>query len=113
MRNFVQEGDALSLLAPYALAAGDGALVGSLFVVAKTAAANGAAFEGVPEGVFTLTKETHASTQAWTPGLKLYWDNTNKRVTITATSNTLIGCAIAAVASTVATGNVYLDGVIR
>ncbi|MCB1470839.1 MAG: DUF2190 family protein, partial [Rhizobiaceae bacterium] len=36
--------------------------------------------------------------QAWTAGAKIYWDDTNKRTTNVATSNTLIGVATEAVA---------------
>ncbi len=46
-------------------------------------------------GVFDLTK---VGSQAWTVGAKVYWDDTNKRTTSVATSNTLIGVATEAVA---------------
>ena len=42
MKNFIQEGKSLTLVAPYALTSGQGALIGSLFGVANGAAANGA-----------------------------------------------------------------------
>lgn len=96
MRNYGQKGEVLTLTAPYAVASGGGALVGALFVVATNAAANGARFEGATVGVFTLPK-TGANTFA--EGAKCYWDNSAKSVTSTATSNTLIGVATAAVAS--------------
>ena len=110
MRTFIQPGDTLSLLAPHVLTAGAGALVGSLFVVAKAAAASGAAFEGATSGVFTLAKATG---EAWTVGVRLYWDNTNKRLTTTVGSNTLVGCATAAAISGATTGNAYIDGAVR
>lgn len=44
-------------------------------------------------------------TTALNPGDKVYWDNTNKRFTATATSNTLCGYALEAMlAADVATG---------
>lgn len=106
MRNFVQPGDQLSVAAPYAVATGGGLLVGSLFGVAKGPAANGATVVIMTEGVFDLPKATGAVTQ----GAKLYWDNTNKVVTTTATSNTLIGVATQAAASGDATARVLVTG---
>lgn len=110
MKNYVQEGDALTVTAPAAVSSGDGVLVGSLFGVAQAAAASGADVEIVREGVFTLTT---LSTDTPTQGAKAYWDNTNKRLTTTATSNTLVGAFALAKASGVTVGTVVLDGVIR
>ena len=84
MRNFVQPGDTLTLIAPYAVASGAGLLVGSLFGVAKHDAAIGAPVETKRTGVIDLAKATG---EAWTQGAKLYWDNTNKRLTTTAGGN--------------------------
>ena len=47
-------------------------------------------------GVFDLTK---VGSQAWAVGEKIYWDDTAKEATKTATSNTLIGVTIEAVGS--------------
>lgn len=96
MKNYVQDGENVTLAAPYAVTSGQGALVGSLFGVASTTLANGESGEFVTEGVFDLTK---AGSQAWTVGAKIYWDNTAKNCTTTPTSNTLIGVALAAVGS--------------
>lgn len=51
------------------------------------------------------TKETG---QAWTPGDKVYWDDTNKRLTKTATANTLCGYAAEEAASADTTGKFKL-----
>lgn len=110
MKNFVQEGEKLTFTAPYAVNSGDGFLVGSIFAVASTTAANGATVEGMVEGVFDLTT---LSTDTPSAGTKAYWDNTNKRVTTTLTSNTLIGVFTQAKASGVTIGRVYIDGCIR
>lgn len=96
MKNYVQPGNVVTLTAPYALTSGKGFLVGSLFAVATTDADNGATVEGVTTGVFDLVK---VGSQAWTQGVAVYWDNTNKYCTTTATDNTLIGHAIVAVGS--------------
>lgn len=109
MKNYVQPGDVISVAAPYDVASGAGALVGTLFGVAQAAAANGAAVELVTRGVFDLAK---AGSQAWTVGAAIYWDNTNKVCTTTSSGNTLIGKAVAAVANGAGDtiGRVRLDG---
>ena len=104
--NYVQPGDTITLVAPYQVASGAGLLVGSIFGVALAAAANGAAVEARRVGVFDLDKASGAVTQ----GQKIYWDNTNKVVTTTSTSNTLIGAATQAAASGDATARVLLTG---
>ncbi len=110
MKNFIQPGDTLSLLAPYDVASGAGFLVGFIFAVASSAALSGAAVEGVREGVFELTA---LSTDTAAIGAKLYWDNTNKRLTTTSASNTLVGVATVAKTSGQTTATVLLDGAIR
>lgn len=110
MNNFVQPGDNLTVPAPYAVASGGGMLVGALFGVAQGAADSGADIVMVRKGVFALAK---VSAQAWTLGAKIYWDDSAKNCTTTASGNTLIGSAAAAAANPSATGNVLLDGAIR
>lgn len=109
MKNYIQEGDSLVLTAPYARNAGQGALIGALFAVALSDIANAATGVFTTQGVFELDK---AGSQAWAEGVKVYWDNTNKVVTTTATSNTLIGCAVAAADSAATTGIVRLNGTV-
>ena len=110
MKTFIQPGENVTLAAPYDVTAGGGALVGSIFGIAQEDALSGADVVLVRRGVFTLAK---TSAQAWTVGAKLYWDDTNKVATTTATANTLIGAARAAAANPSATGEVLLDGAIR
>ena len=95
MKNYVQPGNTITLTAPYAVTSGDGLLVGSIFGVASGGAAQNDPIETALTGVFDLTK---VGSQAWTVGAKVYWDDTNKRTTSVATSNTLIGVATEAVA---------------
>ncbi|MEQ8639396.1 MAG: DUF2190 family protein [Alphaproteobacteria bacterium] len=95
MKNYVQPGNTITLSAPYDVASGDGLLVGSVFGVAAGDAASGATVETALIGVFDLKK---VASQAWSAGDKVYWDNTNKEATKTATANTLIGVATEAVA---------------
>ena len=96
MKTYVQPGNTITLTAPYAVASGEGLLVGSIFGVASGTAALGETVETALVGVFDLTK---IGSQAWAAGVKVYWDNTNKRCTTVATDNTLVGVAVEAVAS--------------
>ncbi|MAY85575.1 MAG: hypothetical protein CML02_02455 [Pseudooceanicola sp.] len=110
MKNAIQNGEVLTLPAPYDRMSGEGALIGTIFGVAQADVVQDARGAFVRRGVFTLAK---TSAQAWTVGAKLYWDDTNKVCTTTASGNTLIGAAVAAAANPSATGDVLLDGTIR
>lgn len=82
-RSFIQPGDVLSLVAPTGgVTAGTGVLIGSQFVIPRTTAAQTVAFDGDVEGVHSHAK---AASQAWTAGLVVYWDDTNKVFSSTAT----------------------------
>lgn len=106
MKNFVQVGDTLTFTAPAGgVVSGDAYLIGALLVVAVASADAGEPFEGKVSGVFTLPKATGS---AWTEGAKLYWNDTSRYVTVTATDNTFIGYAAAAAASAATVGNVLL-----
>lgn len=101
MRNFVQPGEMLDLVAPSGgVTSGVGVKIGAIFAVAAVTAAEGETFAGAVKGVFDLAAETHASTQAMSAGDSAYWDNTNKRITKTATGNTIVGVVVADKAST-------------
>lgn len=105
-KNFIQEGDVLELTAPYARNSGQGALIGALFGVAQCNVDNGGRASFATCGVWELDKN---SAEAWTEGQKIYWDNTNKRCTVTVGSNTLIGCASEVAANPSAVGRVRLN----
>lgn len=100
MKLFVRPGDAIPLVLPYSVTAGQGVLVGALFGVAATDGASGATIECVVEGVIDITKEPSLVV---TQGARLYWDNTNRRLTTTATGNFHVGIATAAAAGADAT----------
>ena len=110
MKNYVQDGEVLELIAPYAVGSGDGALVGSIFGVAVNAYANGVAGVFRREGVCTVTA---LSTDVITQGTKVYWDNAAKRMTGILTGNTLVGAATVAKANGETTVTVLLDGAVR
>lgn len=108
--NYIQPGDVLTLAAPYAVASGAGMLVGGIFAVALAAASNGANVQAQRGGVWTLPKLQADDVSV---GAKLYWDNTNKRLTLTSSGNTLVGAAIAAAGTSATTVSVLLDGAVR
>jgi predicted RecA/RadA family phage recombinase len=95
MRNYLQPGNTITLTAPYAVASGDGLLVGSIFGVASGTAALGETVEAALIGVYELKK---IGSQAWAVGDRIYWDNAARQTTKVTTSNTLIGVATEVVA---------------
>ena len=106
MKNFIQSGDTITVAAPADVASGAGVLVGTLFGIAAYGALSGVDVEIATRGVFELPK---VSAQAWTQGAAVYWDNTAKLATTTASGNTLIGKAVAVAANPSATGVVRLN----
>ncbi len=110
MKSFVQHGNVLALVAPYAVASGTPFKVGAIIAVAVNAADSGADVEGMLKGVFTLPK---TSAQAWAVGDKIYWNDTNKVMTTAASGNTLVGFATEAAANPSSEGTVFLDGATR
>lgn len=108
MTNWVQDGDVITLTAPYAVLSGGGALVGSIFGVATADVANGAQGEFITEGVVTIAK---TSAQAWaTVGLLIYWDDATKLATTTVATNKLIGTNLATAVNPSGTCAVRLNG---
>ena len=107
MKNQVQDGDVITVTAPYAVTSGQGCQVGAaLFGIASGDAASGATLELQLEGVYDVTA---LSTDTAAVGDLLYWDNTNKRLTTTASGNTLAGFAVAAAGSGVTTVNIKIN----
>ena len=94
MKNFVQEGDTLTLTPNAAVASGVGFLFGtSLFGVATNDVAANTAGEFLTEGVVEIAK---TSALAIAVGDRLYWDATNKVVNKTATAQQCVGIAVEA-----------------
>lgn len=106
MKNWIQPGNNISVVAPVAVNSGEGVLVGVMFGVAISTAASGETVEIVVVGVVSLPKANVAMTQ----GAKVYWDNTAKNVTTNVGTNTPIGCAIVSAAITDAAVQVRLNG---
>ncbi len=108
MQNYVQRGNHLTVpAAPYALTAGQGALVGSIFGVASNPAASGAEVVLTVVGIFTLPKTSALSISF---GDALYWDNTARELNKTSSGNTRVGVAVADAANPSATVLVRLNG---
>jgi predicted RecA/RadA family phage recombinase len=80
---------------PYAggVTSGQGVLVGALFGVAAVDGVQNAVIECQTKGVFDIAKEPAL---AITAGARLFWDNTNRRLTTTATGNFQVGLATVA-----------------
>ncbi|MGL6122450.1 MAG: DUF2190 family protein [Shewanella sp.] len=100
MKKYVQDGNTINFTPAAAVASGEAVLLGALLVVAVGAIAINTEGVGLTEGVFELPK---LSTDVVAQGAPIYWDNTNKRLTVTTAGNTLVGKAWAAAANPSAT----------
>ena len=85
----IAPGETLTLVAPSGgVVSGTAYKIGDVVAVATVAAAPGALVAFALDGVWSLPK---AASITPNPGVKLYWDDTNKVVTNSASGNTLIG----------------------
>lgn len=101
MKNFIQNGDTLTLTPGAAVASGVGYLFGtSLFGVATNDVAISTPGEFRTEGVVDIAK---TSALAISTGDRLYWDATNKVVNKTASAQQCVGIAVADAANPSAT----------
>ncbi len=107
MKNFVQPGQVITLVAPYDVASGGGLKVGIFVGIATYAAKAGEKVEVKLDGVFDADK---TSAQAWTAGDAVYWDNTAKVFTTVASANTKVGGAVLDAANPSTVGRVRLNG---
>lgn len=110
MKNFIQSGCTLTVIAPANVLGGQALLVGAIFGVACHDAVQGTPVEINRFGVYALAAVAADTLAA---GDKVYWDNTARRATKTATNNVLIGAAATAKSGTESSATVLLDGVIR
>ena len=90
---FVQPGQVLDYTPGSAVTAGQVVLIGVRIGVALNAISANATGPLQVSGVFNIAK---LSTDVVAQGAALYWDNTNSRLTTTASGNTLAGYAAAA-----------------
>jgi predicted RecA/RadA family phage recombinase len=89
-------GRRFTVVAPYAVVAGDGVLVQHSFGVAAATAAMGASVAIRVTGTFQLPK---VGTDVFVAGQRAYWDAAQKKITTTSSGNTLVGAAAEAKAS--------------
>lgn len=103
---FVQPGDVIDYTAGSNIVAGQVVLIGARIGVALQDIANGKVGSVAMTGVFTINK---LSTDVVAAGALLYWDNSNSRLTVTSSGNTLAGYAVAAAGNGVATVNIKIN----
>lgn len=103
----IQDGRIIAIAAPYDRASGEFAFLTAIGGVCQTTVLSGATVQIERYGVHTLAKATG---ETWAVGAQLYWDNTNKRFTTTASGNTAWGRAAAVQASGDTAGAVLLSG---
>ncbi|MDP3853158.1 DUF2190 family protein [Phenylobacterium sp.] len=97
MKTQISEGSPIDITAPSGgTTSGVGVLLNLLFGIAVTTNVAGDAVAIHVSGVFDHIAEGAGSGQAFAVGELVYWDNTNKRMTKTSTSNTKVGVAVAA-----------------
>jgi predicted RecA/RadA family phage recombinase len=107
MKNFVQEGNTITVTAPATVTSGQLVVVGSISGVAAFDAASGADVEVAVEGVFELPKVT---TDVIAQGDRLYWDSGQAKLTKSAGtgSKPMVGIATAAAGNGITTVNCLL-----
>lgn len=107
MQNYVQKGENLTIAAPYDVASGGGVKAGLIFGVAAGDALSGADVDLATVGVFDLPK---VSTDTFAVGAAVYWNDTTKLMTSTASGNTKVGVAIAAAGNPSGSVTLRLNG---
>lgn len=107
MKNFIQDGDTLTVAAPSGGAtSGRPVIIGSLIGIATITTTIGLPVAVKTTGVYELPK---VSAQAWaTVGLPIYWDSGAGNATTTVGSNVLIGYNTETAANPSAVGRVRI-----
>ena len=106
MKNYIQPGKVLTLIAPTMLLSGAVVIVGSVVGIAATDAAEGMPVEVSTEGVFELAK---VAPQVWAQGSPVYWDAAASKATAIAGGGLpLIGIAVEGAGSAAALGRVKI-----
>lgn len=109
MKNYVQPGDSISVAFPYARNSGEGVKVGNaVFGVAVDTVASGATGVICTAGVYSGIAKATGAGENWTVGNRVFWDDTNKRITTTSTGNLSVGVALNAAATGDATGTIKI-----
>lgn len=103
---YVMSGTVIDYVASSPVTSGQVLLIGTRIGVALAAIASGATGAVQVLGIFTIAK---LSTDVVAAGALLYWDNTNSRLTTTASGNTLAGYATAAAGNGVTTVEISIN----
>lgn len=108
MKNHIQKGCTLTVLAPYNLKSGEFFVVGIMFGIASNDTASGQPVEMAIGEVYALPK---AAGQVWAQGVAIYWDATAKVMTTNsnAGANLKVAAATDAAISAATVGNVRLN----
>lgn len=106
-KNYIQPGEVLDVTLAAAAVSGTAYLLTKRIGVAL---ANGEIGDVVPHQVMGVFKLPKLTTDAPALGALLYWDDTNKRLTTTSTSNTQAGYAAAPAINGDTTVNIQLNG---
>lgn len=107
--NFIQPGDVLDFTAAGTITSGVPFLMGTKLVVPLKSGVSGDVIPVQVTGVFSLSKNTGASTN-WAMGAAVYWDAGTSKVTGVVGSNVLIGYGAAVAGTADTTGLVKLNG---
>jgi predicted RecA/RadA family phage recombinase len=113
MKNYVSDGDNLTLTVPAGgVLGGVPILIGTNIFGVPVAdnATVGDSFSLRVRGVFSDMPKAAGAT--WAEGDAVYWDNTAKNLTKTATSNTRVGTAVVAALSADTVGTVKIGPVV-
>ncbi|MFQ6552948.1 DUF2190 family protein [Aestuariibius insulae] len=105
MKNFIQNGEALTVPAPADTKSGEGVGLGVLFGVAAGDALSGEPLVINTTGVYELPK---VASQAWSVGAAIFWNGS--ACTTSSTGNLLIGAAADVTSNPSETGAVRLNG---
>lgn len=109
MKTFISSGHHIDIAAPSGgVSSGDGVLLGNLFGVTSSTAAEGAAVTITTTGVFSLPKLT---TAVITAGARVSWDATEGYVNVPGVGLYPVGTAIEAAGNGTTAIKVRLDGV--
>lgn len=104
MKNFVQKGDVINIIAAAALTSGTPIVFGNSLAIPQTDIASGAAGAAAIEGVVTLPI---ASAKTYSAGDLVDWDLSAMQIDTSAATGDLAGFGIAMTAS--ASGDTMLD----
>ena len=109
MKNYIQNGDMITVTAPVGgVTSGPGILVGNLFGVVASNAAEGEAAEIATTGVFDLPKDAATVIDL---GDRIAWDDTAKEISQPGVGLYPVGIAVTAAGNGTTTVRVRLDGI--